>query len=159
MPKRAGVTLIELILVMALVVTLAGLTTVNFIRSYQSKSFNHFVNEFTSYLRYLQFKAIEEARIVKVAFDAESGLLTCYVKQKKSNEFEETKTPFSNRFQSADEFEIDIQKGDAVYFYPDGTITLNKFVITNTKNEEKATIEVRNRLGTFKVTFNVQTEY
>ena len=159
MPKKKGMTLIELVLVMALVVTLASLATVSFVRSYQARSFNHYVNEFASYLRYLQFKAIEEGIVLKLAPDPETETLRCYVKKKKSSEFSESSTSFSKRFESKGDFEVGIRKDREVYFYPDGTITLTKFVITNKKNDEEAVIEVKNRLGAFKVTFDEQTRF
>ena len=98
MLKKSGVTLIELLMVIAIVVTLAGLVTVNFIRSYQAHNVKYFTNELAAYLRYVQFKAIEEGAVHKLTTDPESGGLESFAQYGKANEFQEITTPFSRRF-------------------------------------------------------------
>ena len=153
MRKALGVTLIELTIVLALIVTLAGLATVSFMRSYEERNLEHVVKELVIYLRYLQFKAIEEGRVHKLKIDSEASSLVSYVQGEKYNDYEELVTPFARRFKKIDHFLVHLNEGSEIYFFPDGLLTTNELSIT-AENERGATIEIKNRLGAFQVTVN-----
>src|SRR3989338_10495168 len=108
--KHSGLTLIELLIVISLVVTLAGLATARFVRSYASRSADHFVKELAAYLRYVQFKAVEEGAVHKLAVDRETGVLASLVQEEKGKGFREITTPFSKRFAQARLFSISFEQ-------------------------------------------------
>lgn len=153
MRKNLGVTLIELILVVALVVVFSGLVTVGFARSFEARNLDHFVKELTAYLRYLQFKAVEEGAIHKLTVNVDSGAIEIFMADRNATDFKEVITPFSGRFKRKDYFSVRLQDGKEVYFFPDGRVTPNKFVVTG-DNEKTATVEIKNRIGAFQVTLH-----
>ena len=111
------------------------------------------VKELVIYLRYLQFKAIEEGRVHKLKIDSEASSLVSYVQGEKYNDYEELVTPFARRFKKIDHFLVHLNEGSEIYFFPDGLLTTNELSIT-AENERGATIEIKNRLGAFQVTVN-----
>ena len=148
-----GMTLIELLIVILLVMTLAGLATANFIQSYQARNVEHFAKDLAAYIRYVQFKAIEDGSIHQLKLDSESGLLETFAQEKKDIDFQKVTTPFSKRFQKQDQYTIRFRKGKEIYFYPDGNVTPNQLLLLENE-QEKASVEIKNRIGAFKVTVN-----
>ncbi|OGX06774.1 MAG: hypothetical protein A3G87_04315 [Omnitrophica bacterium RIFCSPLOWO2_12_FULL_50_11] len=149
--QRTGVTLIELLVTMALVATLAGLATVAFVRSFQARSLDGFVKDLTAYLRYLQFDAIESGAAHKLVLNPESGRLETFVRNENSTQFEPFRSPYSQRFQEAKVFSIDFSRGDEIYFFPDGAVTRNQLFVSR-NGTRQATVEIKNRIGAFGVT-------
>lgn len=152
MRNRSGVTLIELILVITLIATLASLATVNFMRSYRERNLQHFVRECASYLRYLQFKSIEEGKTHRLTAD-EQGRLLSFIQGKRPKDYDEITTPFSKRFSRADSFSIRFRRGNEIYFFPDGVLTPNELFV-EVDHEPAASIQIKNRLGAFQIKFN-----
>ena len=151
MSKRAGFTLIELITVVVLIMTLAGLATTRFVQSYQARSVDHFVKEFVFFLRYIQFKSIEEGAIHKLVLDPDSGELKSFIKLTVApDNFKETSIPFVNRFQKRARFVLQLKNGNEVYFFPDGGVTPNQFLVMEGM-KERASIDIKDRLGFFQV--------
>src|SRR3989338_1473387 len=111
MDKRKGFTLIELIVVITLVAILSGIATVRFVGSFQGRSLVHFTNELVNFLRYIQFKTIEEGSVHKLEVDSEEGRLTSSAQAEESVLFEEISTPFSSRFGNKLPFTIELEKG------------------------------------------------
>jgi prepilin-type N-terminal cleavage/methylation domain-containing protein len=151
MRKSRGVTLIELVLVIALVLTLSTLATVNFIKSYQARDFRQFVSELASYLRFVQYKAIEDGLVLKVSIDSDSGRIESLAQGSKPKEFKSFTTPFSKRFESNNQFSVQLDKGRDIFFSPDGSMTINKITVSNERYRAK--IEIRNRLGAFRIKY------
>lgn len=151
--KNAGFTLIELMITVILVSILTGLATTRFVQSYRARSLDHFVQEFVYFLRYIQFKSIEEGEISKLALDPESSELKSYIKLSDQDYFKEIETPFLNQFQRHSRFHFQFKNQDEIYFFPDGSVTPNQFLIME-GIDEKASIHVKNRLGTFEVVRN-----
>lgn len=144
-----GMTLIELLIVLALVVSLAGMATAGFVNFFRDKNPRFFVKEMTSYVRYLQFKAIEEGKIHKLSVEPEDGTLRTYT-QTKEMKFAPVHDSLSKRFEVKSAYELDIQDGKEIYFFPDGTITRNEIHVLS-DDHKIASLSVRNRLGALKV--------
>jgi len=115
------------------------------------RSSEYFVKELTSYVRFLQFKAIEEGRVHKLKVDQDNHMLVSLVQGDRAKDFYEIKTPFSKRFSNLDRFVVHLNKGNDIYFFPDGSITKNKFIVMH-KRRKEATIEIKNRIGALQVT-------
>lgn len=148
-----GFTLIELITVLAIVAVLAGLTTTGFVMSVQARSTDHFVKELTGYLRFIQFKAIEEAKIHKLIIQEPGGTLTVLAESGAAREFQPVDNLFAKRFEREKHFSVRFHQGGEIYFFPDGVVSRNQLVISD-ETGERAAIEVKNRIGAFKVTIN-----
>ncbi|MBI4357924.1 MAG: hypothetical protein HY584_01370 [Candidatus Omnitrophica bacterium] len=151
--KTSGLTLIELVTVAALIVILAGLATTRFVESFQARRMDHFVKELVIFLRYVQFKTIEEGTIHKLEIESDSGGIRGFSQDEKPSKFREIRTPFFNRFRNPKPFSIGLDQGDEVYFFPDGRISSNMFLIKS-DSQEQASIAVKNRLGVFEVAFH-----
>jgi len=166
--KLRGFTLIELLVVLALVVIVTGLVTVRFVGSVQERSLEQYVREMSAYLRFLQFKAIEDGNVLKIFFNEETKEVESMKLEKESQredgrknkkkEFVPMKTPFSQKANGNKDFGIRLKSGDEIYFFPDGSVTKNTVIISD-QVDERATIEIKNRLGLFKVNFNEKTPY
>ena len=150
-PKRRGFTLIELLIVISLIVTLTGLATTGFIQSYRARSVDHFTKELTAYLRYLQFKAIEEGAVHKLILDPETGSLTSFVQDSDGKKFRKISTSFSRRFEKSGIFSTLLDPTSGIYFFPDGNVTKSKLWVMS-GSEKKAAVEIKNRIGAFQVT-------
>ncbi len=146
-------TLIELIIVLAIVATLAGLATTGFVMSVQARSTDHFVKELTAYLRFIQFKAIEEGKIHKLIAEEPDGTLSVLAEDGTAGEFQPVESLFAKRFGNEKNFSVRFAQGKEIYFLPDGVVTRNKLMISDEQGE-RAAIEIKNRIGAFKVTIN-----
>lgn len=146
-----GFSLIELLVVIAIIVALTGLATVGFVQSFQSRSIEHFVKGFVSYLRFVQFKSIEEGSIHKLVFSAEDGTVSAFVQEKPGGDFLPLKDLFSKQISWEKRYETRLAQGKELYFFPDGVIDRNKLSIMD-QDKEIAVIEIKNRIGTFRIT-------
>ena len=150
MNKKEAFTLVELVLTVALLSILTGTATAVFIQSFRERSVDYAAKEVTFFLRYVQFKAIEEGRTHKLTFDSVSGEFKSFVEQPKPAGFQEILIPFANRFKNHGPFLFRLEQGNALYFFPDGSVTPNQLIISE-ENQEKASIGIKNRLGLFEV--------
>lgn len=144
-----GFTLIELLVVIALVVVIAGFATVRFVQSFQARGLEQYVKELTSYIRYVQFRAIETGQIYELAAQKEGKGLDTYA-QKEPGKFEEVKTPYTGRFKGEQRIDTKFRKGGEIYFFPDGTVTQDTIEITDSSGKTFS-IEIKNKLGAFEV--------
>jgi prepilin-type N-terminal cleavage/methylation domain-containing protein len=150
MRKKNAFTLIELVLVVALISILAGMATIRFAQSFRERSAEHLVKELVFFLRFVQFKAIEEGKTYKLVFESDSGKLRSFVRSPKSTRFEEVSIPMIGRLQEPGHFNFELEQGSELYFFPDGSVTPNQLMILE-ENQEKASIGIKNRLGLFEV--------
>ncbi len=144
-----GFTLIELIVVIALVAVIAGLATVRFMQSFEARSTDQYVKELTSYLRYVQFRAIEEGQAYRLGVAEEGKGLTTSVADS-SGKFAETRLPHARKLREDSRMDIRLKKGNGVFFFPDGTVTGNAFEISDSSGR-LITVTIKNRLGIFEV--------
>ena len=151
--ERSAFTIVELIVVLTIVATLAGLATTAFITSFEARSTDHFVKELTAYLRFVQSKAIEEGKTHKLVTEEPNGALSVLVQDEAASEFHPLDNLFSKRFENEKRFSVHLAQGNEIYFFPDGMITRNKLMVSDEKGEH-ATIEIKNRVGAFKVILN-----
>ena len=150
--RHDGFTFVELVIVISLIVMITGLATVRFMKSYEGRSSEQLTKELTTYLRYLQFRAIEEGLVHKLESTDDDKGLVAYEQGEKWDKFSEIQTPFSKRLSQFHEFSVDFQNGDVIYFFPDGSMTKNKlWIVRGTEREE--TLEIKNRIGSFNVNF------
>jgi len=147
-----GMTFIELLVVMALVIAITGLVTVRFIGSSQAQTEKQWAKSSVMLLRYLQFKSIEEGLIHKIRLDELKQSLKVLVESEEPGEFEEIKTPYSNQWKKTDRYRIRFQKGKEIYFFPDGSMTRNQLMMME-GSHERAAIDIQNRIGSFQVTY------
>lgn len=148
-----GVTLVELLLVLVLILSLGGLATVNFMEFLRQRDPKLFVKDIGAYVRYLQFKSIEEGRVQKLSAGEERGTLQTFA-QSEDKKFIPIKDSLSNRFQNQGRYRMEIENGSEIYFFPDGTVTRSEIRIF--KGDHKiARLAVSNRLGSLKVEFYV----
>lgn len=150
--KRLGFTIVELIVVLTIVAALAGLATTAFITSFQARNTDHFVKELSAYLRFIQSKAIEEGKTHKLITE-EPGTLSVLIQDEAESNFHPLSNLISRRFEHEKNFTVHLSQGNEIYFFPDGVMTRGKLMISDVKGE-RATIEIKNRIGSFKVTIN-----
>ena len=145
-----GFTFIELLVVVIVLAALTGLAVTQFRDSYESRSSTLIVKELTSYLRYLQFYAVEKNEVYKLEVNERTETLRAWSQESGSQAFREARTPFRKRFGDLAPFSLSLGTGKALYFFPDGSVTKNKLYLMRDSKKE-ATIEIRNRLGAFRV--------
>ena len=151
MKNKSGFTLIELIVVMGLVLTIIFMAAPHFVRSYQSRNIDFYLKDLQFFLRYMQFKAIEEGKVQKLVLDPDTGELQGFVKKGRGpEEFEKISVPIGYEVQKHTRFMLQLKNGNQIYFFPDGALTPNRFLIMEGM-EERASLNIRNRLGAFQV--------
>lgn len=142
-----GMTLIELLIVVALIVTFTGFIAVNFSPFFKSRTPEFVVKELASYMKYLQFKTIEEGKVYKLKIE-EDGLAA--FQQNEKHEFSRVQDSFSKYFGKKGNLTYSMKDGREIYFFPDGTVTQS--AISVLENEQPiATLSVTNRIGNIKV--------
>ncbi len=144
-------TLIELLIVLALVISLAGMATVGFVHFSRGKDPQLFMKDMAAYVRYLQFKTIEEGTVHKLSVEPEEGTLRTYA-QGAEKKFFQVKDSLSKRFEVKSTYKVEIENGQEIYFFPDGTVTRNEIRVFS-GDDKIASLAVSNRLGTLKVEF------
>lgn len=144
-----GVTLIELVIVVSLIAVFAALVTSGFANFYRGRNPELFVKDFSGYVRYLQFKAVEDGKIYRIAADDENGLRLSSFGQG-DREFVPAADPMAKRFTAKGNFSIRTERGRDIDFFPDGTVTRSRIEIF--EGEKKiADLTLKNRLGTLQV--------
>lgn len=146
--NKKAFTLIELLVVIALIAVITGFVSVRFIQSYGSRQQDGYIKEFVNYLRYVQFKAIEDGLVYKLVLDEDKKSIESLVETER--EFKSVNTPFSKKFSKSGNLSVQFKKGNEIYFFPDGTITKNTVTILDQMNE-LASVEIQNRVGSFKI--------
>ncbi|HTL48647.1 MAG TPA: prepilin-type N-terminal cleavage/methylation domain-containing protein [Verrucomicrobiae bacterium] len=144
-----GFTLVEILIVFALVATFAALAVAGFSRFYNERLPRLYVKDLAGYVRYLQFKAIEDGKIYRMTVDNDTGVSTAS-KPNAKKDFEPLRDALSRRFQKKGEFAVVLGEGHEVYFFPDGTVTRNAVTVSR-NGGEIATLQIKNRLGALEI--------
>jgi prepilin-type N-terminal cleavage/methylation domain-containing protein len=147
-----GFTIIELVVVVALVAILASLATASFGFHFRSRQPEHYVDYLTHYLRYLQFKAIEDAATHRMSVDDDRQGVVTEREGEVGGQFMEVRHPFSRHLGTGHDFELEMSKGRYVYFYPNGSITPNQLELKR-DGMRIALVTVQNRIGVVEVSY------
>src|SRR3989344_7693878 len=100
-----GFTLVELMVVIAIIVSVAGAATVSFSQAHQRASLANYLKEMTVYMRYLQYRSIQTGSIDKWERDAENGVKV-WVKKRGSKDFEGWVDSYQKRLFGSGEFSV-----------------------------------------------------
>lgn len=145
-----GSTLIELILVLAVMMALTAFLVPNFSSVYKSASLKSSVDELADVMRYAQSRAVTHNKMVELQFDQING--TYWLKEAEQGADAATLKPLSGRMgrmYALSRGEIKAQEEQlSIRFLPDGTISKNRVVIcaddcyTVSTQEVRGTVEV-----------------
>lgn len=145
-----GFTLVEQLIVIALIVAVVGFGAIQMSHTFQSNSSEHAVKDLTSVLRFLQMKAIEEGRIYQLSISEDERSLTVKREEKGQDELMPFKSSLIQSVRFGKSLRLSLERDQNLFFYPDGFSSKNRFVITKS-NQDRITLELKNRLGSVEV--------
>lgn len=126
-----GFTFVELVFIVALVVTVAAVSIPQFKRSFDSLVLQNFISDFTAFAGYAQAKAVSGGSEVSINIDLEQRLLTAGEKQRRI----------------PDSVSVDLKGGAGkVTFYPDGSSDKAEFGLGG-RYDKKYTVSVEPGTG------------
>ncbi|MBI4372431.1 MAG: prepilin-type N-terminal cleavage/methylation domain-containing protein [Candidatus Omnitrophica bacterium] len=147
---KNGFTMAELLIVLALVAMMSALVITRFSGSYEARRSEHILKDLTAYLRYLQFKSIEESATYQLDINEKSSAIRVQIKDEELKSFRDVKIPYGESFSDLHPYRLKLSKANEVYFFPDGSVTPNKINLLK-GYKEQASVEITNRLGAFKI--------
>ncbi|MFA5059229.1 MAG: GspH/FimT family pseudopilin [Candidatus Omnitrophota bacterium] len=147
-----GFTLVEILLVVALIAILAGLSLPRFSKTYAHFQLQTTAGQITDLMRYAQGRAITKKRTLKLEFDP-SYKKYRLSEEKRSpwqddeevQEFEEIPGRFGREFLVAENISVEYEDPD-IRFYPDGKIDPARIYVCE-KNENCLTVSTQEQYG------------
>jgi len=121
--RRPGFTLLELVLVAAILIIVSALAVPRFRKTFDFLQLQNFASDTVSFARYAQAKAITDGKIYKLVFDTEKKLLKIESQAKaEDGDGGEEKWYTEKNKLMPDYVEVQLEEGKGdVKFYPDGT--------------------------------------
>jgi len=147
----AGFTLIELIVILVLIVSLASFGGVRMMNTYRQHSLDQMVSDIQTMIRYLQVKAIAQGVIYQLSISEDQKSFVLKRLKAGERQFEEVRLALVRRIRAGKLFTLQLQRNGQLLFYPDGSTSKNKLKILRGM-ESRSTIELTNRIGSIKVT-------
>ncbi len=149
--KRAGFTLVEQIIVIALMVVMVGFGAVRMMQVYEQNSEEHAAKSLVSVLRFLQMKSVEEGRIYELSISENQKKILVKRQKKNSKDFEPVRSAWLQAVEIGKSLTFQLERDKNLLFYPDGSASKNRLLLTK-KTGERTILELKNRIGTVDVT-------
>lgn len=138
--KHRGVTFIELLIVIAIIGIIAGITLPNFKKTYSNFELDSFVKDISYLVRYLQSNSISSSRICRMDIEQINERLQFKgLAQGEFGEFDTIKGRHSKGYESPAGitiFSIEPAERSSIFFYPDGTLDKTDIVFKNKYGKE-----------------------
>jgi prepilin-type N-terminal cleavage/methylation domain-containing protein len=125
--RRTGFTFLELLLVIAIIAILLGMTIPLVSKSIRNTFFNSFVNKTYLFFDYASTQATLRNKAVETKFDPQQNYI--FLREYKKND------KVISQMQIPDKINIGADK-ETVVFYPDGTLEEFKVVISDDQKRE-----------------------
>lgn len=154
--KNRGFTLIEIILVVALLTVVLAVTIPNFDSSYKSLQLRSTVDHMAYLLRYAQSHAVAANRQVRLEFNGE--FTNYWLSEEPKNDdgqindgdsWQRVRGRLGREFSIPENIDIKISEGAGMFFYPDGRI--EKKHITVCQNEKCFIVSTKEQRGRVQI--------
>lgn len=142
-------TLIELLIVLAIMIVFMGAASASFTNMLQHRNPELFMKDLAAYVRYLQYKSVETGKIGMLRPASGEGGLETY-EQNSRREFKKISEAAARRFEAEKKFLFRWDQPGEIYFYPDGSVTRGRLSVF-AGQDPVAVLVLQNRLGVQKV--------
>ena len=147
--SRSGLTLVELLIVVALVALMTGLAVALFRNGYERHHLEHYVKDLSAYFRYAQYRAIERGKTQQLRMD-EGNKLQTLTDEANNGRLIEMDDPFLRGLNHQSNYRLYFDNSEGIYFFPDGNVTRNRLVVSD-EETKLAALEVTNRIGHVRI--------
>ena len=146
-----GFTLVEQLIVLALIVVVLGFGGIRMMEVYRQNNYDLVIKELTTALRFFQIRSIEEGRIYEISVSQDKRSLQVKRESDDSKELAPSHFSWLSGIQVGRVFTLELRRGNQLLFFPDGSTSRNQLVLAK-ESGERATLELKNRVGTVEVT-------
>lgn len=145
-----GFTLVEQLIVLAIIAAVLGFGGVRMMKVYRENSFDLAVKDLTTVLRFLQVKAISEGKIYELSIAESEKKVIVKREMEEEEELKVVRSSWLNAIQVGRSMKLRLEPGPSLFFYPDGSTSKSKLRITGEHGKESV-LELTNRLGAIGV--------
>ena len=131
---RFGFTLLELVLVTAIILTLVALSTPFFRRTYEDLKLTSSAKTIAYTANFLRERAVFERRDYRLIIDVDNRLCRIYAEDEEDNTFRPLKERWGRSFKIPDGIEVKADR-DTSDFSPDGNTDFAAVYLTNKENK------------------------
>lgn len=148
--QNDGFSLVEQLIVIALIVAVLGFGAVRMMGTYQENSFDHAAKDITLALRFLQMKSIEDGRIYELSIRPDKKGVLVKRQIKGERELKPFKVSWIQALKVGQALRLAIEPDQNLYFYPDGSTSKNSLSIAK-ESGEKVILTLKNRIGSVDI--------
>ena len=148
--ETRGFTLVEQLIVIAIIVSLLGFGAVQMMGVYRQNSIDHAVKNLKTVLQFLQVKAIEDGLIYKLSITEDGKKIRLGRQPRGKKEFEAIHPSWVAGVRMGEGIKIQLERGGEFFFYPDGLATKSRLFVVK-ENGERIALTLKNRIGTIEV--------
>ncbi|NQT90167.1 MAG: prepilin-type N-terminal cleavage/methylation domain-containing protein [Candidatus Omnitrophica bacterium] len=147
--ERAGFTLIELVLVAAIILVLTAVSTPLFKRTYEDLRLTSSAKELAAVMRFCHERAVFERRPFRLIIDETKRRYQVFSEDEGRNKFIPLKSRWGRSFRIPDDISIETE-ADEIDFSPNGNITAAPVYVSN-KQGKTFTIVTERSTGFVRV--------
>ena len=145
-----GFTLIEQLIVMAIIVSLVGLSVVGVAKTYRENNIKNVTENLQTVFRFLQVKSIEEGKVYELSFSEDGKSIRVKRKVLGKEDLEVVRSSWIGSIQAGHALKFQFERSGNLQFYPDGLTSKNPLLVVK-ENGERVTLLMKNRIGTVEV--------
>lgn len=146
----SGFTLVEQLLVLALIAAVLAFGGVRMMKIFRSNSLELSAKNLQTVLRYLQIKSIEEGAVYELSLAENSRAITVK-RQSDAGDFIPVKSSWLKGVEVGETLTLEFERDRRLLFFPDGSCSKNRLVIREVSGERRI-LEMKNRIGTVETT-------
>ena len=147
---RRGFTLVEQLIVIALLVAVVGFGGIRMLQVYQQNNSEHATKDLIAVLRFLQMKSIEEGRVYELSVSENTKQIVVKRKAKDERDFKPVRSSWIQAIRVGKSLSLELDRAANILFYPDGSTSKGRLILTN-ETGERSIFALKNRIGTVEV--------
>ncbi len=148
--KNQGFTLIEQLVVLAILVSVLGFGAVRMSDVYKQNNISHLTKDLQTVLQFIQVKSMEEGALYKLSVVADGKKIQIERERSGEKEFKIVRSSWIAGIQTGKSITFQLERSDGLIFYPDGRTSKNRLYLMK-ENGERVSLRLKNRIGTVQI--------
>lgn len=150
MKRNSGFTLIEQLIVIAIIVSLLGFGAIQMTQVYKQNSVETATNNLKTVLQFLQMKSIEDGLVYELALSEDGKKIQVKREVHGKKDFELFRSSWITAVQMGHSIQLAFERSGDLFFYPDGMTSKNRLFLVK-EGGARVSLALKNRIGTIEI--------